>query len=55
VLTSPAGRGWLSRTKVWKKLRDMEGNYNTKQPPGNPLPFRAEGEPPVSWLVHFVF
>lgn len=43
------------RTKAWKKLRDLEGNYNTKQTAGNPLPFRAEGEPPVSWLVHFVF
>ena len=46
---------WLGRTKAWKKLRDLEGNYNTKQPAGNPLPLKAEGDAPVSWLVHFVF
>lgn len=43
---------WLGRTKAWKKLRDLEGNCNTKQPAGNPLPFRAEGEPQwVGWFT----
>lgn len=42
----------LGRTKAWKKLRDLERNYNTRQPAGNPLPFRTEGEPQcVGWFT----